>query len=101
MKVDAFLDGFDAIAPRKLDLRKLTQKIAQLHSKGRKALTVADISHVSSGTGWDSKLRIQLLNELLQRKWIRLVNTGCSISEVLHKGDRFGLLPKNVPAGIL
>ena len=86
---------------RELDLRKLTQKIAQLHSKGRKALTVADISHVSSGTGWDSKLRIQLLNELLQRKWIRLVNTGCSISEVLRRGDRFGLLPKNVPAGIL
>lgn len=86
---------------RELDLRKLVQKISQLHGKGKKTLTIADISHASSGTGWDSKLRTQLLTELLQRGWIKLVNTGTSICEEIRRGDRFRLLPKKLPAGIL
>ena len=46
MRVDAFLNAFDAIAAS-VGLAQTPQKIAQLHSKGKKALTVADISHGS------------------------------------------------------
>lgn len=58
MRVDAFLNAFDAIAAS-VGLAQTPQKIAQLHSKGKKALTVADISHGS----------ICLIHGFLGRQW--------------------------------
>ena len=69
-------------------------------SKGAEPITVAAISKRSSGTGWDTKTREALINELQKRGYIKITCNGAEREE-LERGCVIEPKKENVPPGVL
>ena len=82
------------------NLHKMVQLIARLSETSKGGLLVNQISRNSNRTGWDSKTREDLLNELAARGWIVIVRNGQKIESV-EKGCRIALNKPEIPSGIL
>lgn len=83
------------------DLKKMVRLIDRMTRNHDSNITLANISRSSSKTGWNSKSRIALLDELLQRNWINVRIPRGGAAEKLKKGDKIMLLRSNLPPGIL
>ena len=82
------------------NLQKMVQLIARLSETTGAGLLVNQISRNSNRTGWDSKTREDLLNELAARGWIVIGRNGQKIESV-EKGCRIALNRSEIPSGIL
>jgi len=82
------------------NLHKMVQLIDRLSETNGAGLLVNQISRNSNRTGWDSKTREDLLNELSARGWIVIARNGQKIESV-EKGCRIALNRSEIPAGIL
>ena len=82
------------------NLQKMVQLIARLSETTGAGLLVNQISRNSNRTGWDSKTREDLLNELAARGWIVIARNGQKIESV-EKGCRIALNWSEIPSGIL
>jgi hypothetical protein len=82
------------------NLQKMVQLIARLSETTEAGLLVNQISRNSNRTGWDSKTRVDLLNELAARGWIMIAKNGQKL-ESIEKGCRIALNRPEIPSGIL
>lgn len=81
---------------------RMLERIARISKKNSNpAVAMAQISHASSGTGWDSRTREELLNELSARGWIKIFARNGQQLESVEKGCVIGLNTKEIPPGIL
>ena len=69
------------------DIRKMTELMNRLHKKGIKNIKLSNISHQSSGSGWDCTARMEILNEMLQREMIELSNRKTTEYDQVQRGD--------------
>ena len=84
------------------NLHRMLQRVARISEKNNdSAVTLAQISHASSGTGWDSKMREDLLNELSARGWVRILGRNGQIFESVERGSFIVLNTNAIPPGIL
>jgi len=82
------------------NLQKMVQLIDRLSETNGAGLLLNQISRNSNRTGWDSKTREDLLNELAARGWIVIARNGQKIESV-EKGCRIALNRPEIPSGIL
>lgn len=83
------------------NLHRMVRLLARISEKSGPAVALAQISHASSGTGWNSKIREDLLNELSARGWIRIFGRNGQPLESVEKGGVIGLNFSEIPPGIL
>ena len=94
------LEGFARVQEE--NLHRMLERIARISEKNNDpAVALAQISHASSGTGWDSRTRGELLNELSARGWIRIFARNGQHLESVEKGCVIGLNINAIPPGIL
>jgi hypothetical protein len=82
------------------NLHKMVQLIARLSETNGAGLLMNQISRNSNRTGWDSKTREELLNELSARGWIVIARNGQKLESV-EKGCRIALNRSGIPSGVL
>ena len=82
------------------NLQKMVQLIDRLSETNEAGLLVNQISRNSNRTGWDSKTRKDLLNELSARGWIVIIRNGQKL-ESIEKGCRIALNKSEIPFEIL
>ncbi|MBP5586976.1 MAG: hypothetical protein J6Y92_11565 [Lentisphaeria bacterium] len=82
------------------NLGKMARLLKRLSIKNPR-ITMADISRCSSGTGWDSKTREGLLNEMIQRGWIDVSHPTLEGVEKVVKGCSITLDKGALPPGVL
>lgn len=83
------------------NLHRMVRLLARISEKSGPAVALAQISHASSGTGWNSKIREDLLNELSARGWIKIFGRNGQPLESVEKGGVIGLNFNEIPPGIL
>lgn len=83
------------------NLHRMVRLLVRISKKNDLAVALAQISHASSGTGWNSKIREDLLNELSARGWIKILGRNGQFLESVEKGCVIGLNVNAIPPGIL
>ena len=96
------LNNFEGFARmQEENLHRMLRLLARISEKNGPAISLAQISRNSNGTGWDSKTREVLLNELSARGWVRIFGRNGQPLESVEKGGVIGLNFNAIPPGIL
>lgn len=89
------LEGSDRI--RENDIRKMVRMLSRMNPD--EDVTIASISHKSNGTGWNSKRREELLNELADRGIVSISYNGQKLERV-RRGCVIKLNADKIPPGM-
>lgn len=82
------------------NMGKMARLLSRLSDKNPK-ISITDISRNSSGSGWDAKMRDNLLNEALQRGWIDVSHPTIEGIDKVVKGCTITFNKDQLPPGVL